>query len=329
MTGRALELRVKALSDDLAVLLSSEPDMDLAVHSVFSRVVNLETPGGRLVTLASAGLDLMPLGLLLEGETGDLTLRTGDRVHYTDATLVLPRCMGKLLTAGAQVLPTRLLRPLCRQPGSMAALDLIRKALLGRNQEGIASLAAFLPQGGEGKGRILNPYAAYLVDDLRLLLDALSAGGLEAVARLAVRLIGFGPGLTPSFDDFLAALVLSLYYDESRDPTSWAVRSFFDRLLEGARDQTNPISRQMLAQATRGRAGLAHLAALQALVTGDLEAIRPAIRRLLAHGATSGADFLFGLYATQLCLPQRHAGSQDRLRLIARRRETLPAQKTG
>ncbi|NLA96404.1 MAG: DUF2877 domain-containing protein [Clostridiaceae bacterium] len=65
------------------------------------------------------------------------------------------------------------------------------------------------------------------------------------------------------------------------------------------------VSRHMLSHAAAGRADTLHLELLEALVQGDLAALEPLVRRLLSFGASSGTDFLLGLYCAQLRMPRQ------------------------
>ncbi|NLA96406.1 MAG: hypothetical protein GX838_06160 [Clostridiaceae bacterium] len=89
MTGPAIYQAV-GISSDLRALLAKHPDLELVVHSVFKSVTNLLSAGQTLVTLASAGRDLMPMGLLVAPGLEGLALRDGQRLHYKEWSFYLP-----------------------------------------------------------------------------------------------------------------------------------------------------------------------------------------------------------------------------------------------
>ena len=101
-------------------------------------------------------------------------------------------------------------------------------------------------------------------------------------------LIGLGPGLTPSGDDLLGALIVTLQ--------AIGRHTFANDLAESitpAFDQTTPISAAYLRAAIAGQASARVHAALNACISGnDLPA---ACAALTAIGHTSGWDALAGM----------------------------------
>lgn len=120
---------------------------------------------------------------------------------------------------------------------------------------------------------------------------ALVSGEPEAVARAAAALAGWGAGLTPSGDDFLAGVMLALWAAGDRLPVS---ATLCPLLYEAAAPRTTRLSRAFLAAARDGLADERWHTLLQALVGGDPEPVAQAVRAILAWGATSGLDMLTG-----------------------------------
>ncbi len=120
---------------------------------------------------------------------------------------------------------------------------------------------------------------------------ALVAGDPEAVTRAAAALAGWGPGLTPSGDDFLAGVMLGLWAVGDRWPVS---ATLCPLLYEAAAPRTTRLSRAFLAAARDGLADERWHTLLQALGAGEPEPVVRAARAILAFGATSGLDMLTG-----------------------------------
>jgi len=105
------------------------------------------------------------------------------------------------------------------------------------------------------------------------------------------RLLGAGPGLTPSGDDLLAGVLLTLRhtgFDAAADKLA-------AMLLRDATHLTNAISVSMLHEAAQGRAGEYALGVLH--MYGATEGFDAAImsRMLNRMGESSGWDFLSGV----------------------------------
>ncbi len=107
-------------------------------------------------------------------------------------------------------------------------------------------------------------------------------------------LLGLGPGLTPSGDDFIGAMLICLAALGWQHQQEHLARS----VISNAAACTNPISQQHLLAATEGfgSSALHHL--LHTLQSGTPANISSALTDLTAIGHTSGWDALAGLYVT-------------------------------
>lgn len=120
-----------------------------------------------------------------------------------------------------------------------------------------------------------------------------------AATESAKIIIGLGPGLTPSCDDFLCGLVASLKTGEKilgiGDDTG-----FFDEIAgsiyEEAREKTTVFGSSMLREAREGVYPLAVVSLIRCLLTEDMEQTAEASRTLLKMGDTSGADTAIGVF---------------------------------
>jgi hypothetical protein len=125
-------------------------------------------------------------------------------------------------------------------------------------------------------------------------------GDMEGLRRGAMGLAGLGNGLTPSGDDFLGGAMLWAW---SAHP---APASLCDTLAQVAAPRTTTLSAAFLRAAARGECSAAWHALLAALSVGGEAQIAAAAHRVLAHGATSGADSLAGFlyFGRETCSPR-------------------------
>ena len=124
--------------------------------------------------------------------------------------------------------------------------------------------------------------------------DAWLARAREVARRehSLVDLIGLGPGLTPSGDDFLVGYLAGL--DAAADPARPALAA---GIVEAAPARTTAISASMLRHAAGGEYAERLHEVVGALCTGRADRITRAVDRAMAYGATSGVDTVVGLFA--------------------------------
>jgi uncharacterized protein DUF2877 len=131
------------------------------------------------------------------------------------------------------------------------------------------------------------------------LADRCAAGDLAHAVDAAERIVGLGPGLTPSGDDILAGLLVSLRTFGEAVPGGTAAIRLADWLgaavTAHAGTRTTALSATLLHCAAQGQAAMEVAAVLRG-IAGQSE-LRPAVRRLLGAGHTSGADLIWGLLA--------------------------------
>ncbi len=136
-----------------------------------------------------------------------------------------------------------------------------------------------------------SPFASYLLTGdlrkLRALKEAWEQGG-EPLAEAVMALAGWGKGLTPSGDDFMAGMMLALWSDHA------ALTSRAAFLYRVAAPRTTLLSRAFLRAASEGLADARWQRLLQAMAAGAAEAVREAAEEALAFGATSGVDMAAG-----------------------------------
>ncbi len=136
-----------------------------------------------------------------------------------------------------------------------------------------------------------SPFAPYLRGEkmprLRMLKAAWMAGG-EALEKAVASLAGWGMGLTPSGDDFIAGMMLALWMDRA----ALTPRAAF--LYQVAAPRTTLLSRAFLRAARDGLADAHWHRLLRALAEGGEAEIRHAASEALAFGATSGVDMAAG-----------------------------------
>lgn len=133
--------------------------------------------------------------------------------------------------------------------------------------------------------------AAPRFDALR---DALARGDLPDFEAAAMRVLGLGPGLTPSGDDLLGGIFFILAHSPRR---AWvkALPAVHAKLRAECAAATNVISAALLSDLMDGCGYRVLHDFVAALDGGQAPDIRAAAAALLRLGASSGADLMAGV----------------------------------
>jgi hypothetical protein len=164
-----------------------------------------------------------------------------------------------------------------------------------------ATHLAVADAGAVGLGPLLlvldgarNPLSSRLVEisaaALSDTLDGLQSGGVRRAATSASRLVGLGPGATPSGDDLLVGLCAGLL--ATGHPLA---RPFARQVADQAAGRTTALAETFLWHAGRGEFAERVQRTAGAILSGDEIGTQAAVWDALAWGATSGADLLVGV----------------------------------
>ncbi len=250
----------------------------------------LESPRRRARVLAA-----FPAGIYLEVRTdlepSVIAIITGAATRLPNSVLLagdLPHVtMGDEAAVGEGVIEVGRLRLRARRwwdpAPPLGRVDPVRLAALPPGPAG--------PPGHAGPEPGLAGHPA--VD---LLAGACAKGWLLGAVSAAEQLVGLGPGLTPSGDDVLAGLLVTLRHLGTAagvERAVWLADWLAATVTYDARSRTTPISAALLHCAARGESCPEVSAVLRALTGRQL--LEAALARLHRLGHTSGADLAQGV----------------------------------
>lgn len=311
-------MRVIAIASDLSEYLKQETRFEGRIHSIFSEVINILTDSEELVTLISEKKSMAPMCLQVDFsgcETKKLV--SDDRVILTAGSIQIPRLRLKALFDGVPAWHTdmdtkglvvnhklmnerlRALRLSLTEDGAAAGL-LPLISVMDRRYGVPEACAPYVEE--------MNTYSEFIEDVFLEVIDLIDHENYNQVIPLLPRIIGFGPGLTPSTDDFLMGLVMTLYYHEKIDhKNDHSVERFAKDLYGAAHGRTTTVSEAMLKNASKGRIAASHRLFIRALFDSDNTIFQKATTEVLKNGSTSGTDFLLGVYTAQILLLRRNS----------------------
>ena len=284
---------------------------EIEVHSVFDHAVYISTGKNELIKLIRNKDFINPYSILIKLEGGapmtSLGFEAGDRVTWD----------GRSLDAGGAILidlsharvykKERLFKKVPPLGADTIAFNLriMRDVIYTHpGREGLVPLLEDVETKGpmkvflESQEKSVSEKARPHIEQL---MWGLFSGDLAAVTENAGAILGLGPGLTPSCDDFLAGLLMSLgfagksFYGKDR-----AAARFFkkagDAIYGLSKEKTTIYSRGLIDDARHGEGPRSAIGLIRCLVTGSPEDTASAAKTLIGMGASTGADLAVGIY---------------------------------
>jgi len=281
--------RASTVSDAVPRRIAKAGVDAIRVQSIYRSVVNISTADG-LLTVASPEGGGLPNGILadLGPDWREIGWHSGMAVVASAGTLRVP-------DAGLEIQIDAAARWSPRLRSSADAAD--TAAARWRRRAGATRAIARGRASAAGFGALLREDAAHdpvgILGVARPILSelvvALEAGDRTRAAEVAARLVGLGPGLTPSGDDVLVGIEAALH--ALARPSA----GFLALAMGGVEERTTALAATLLRHAGAGEFAERLHSLLAALLGADDEAIPAAIDRAVAWGATSGTDCLLGV----------------------------------
>ncbi|MDF2787202.1 MAG: hypothetical protein K0S80_300 [Neobacillus sp.] len=257
------------------------------VHSTFNRTLNIKCfENGDLYTIACSNLDNGPNTLIIDVDSmKSINIVVDDRVHVENNLLYI----GDRLTISIEkvniwesILPSY-------TPNVEILKQNVMKVKEYINIHGVGGgiKKNFIPQ---------NPFEAEVSNMLEkrtlLLFNELINDRISSAFSHAVSLVGLGPGLTPSGDDFLTGLFTIF---NMKNSPFYPYRSFCEDVLKKARTLTNDISYMTLKKAANGKVRDSIISLLNSILVEDDQDLILSLNKLLNIGSSSGTDIAYGI----------------------------------
>jgi len=257
--------------------------------------------GDHLITLTAPTSGNLPYGVLLPHEImGDVTsLESGLEVEFTPGSLRIPhRHLIIDFSNAARWFPKTFETTQMRAECIEANLSTLENALLrvkgGDGLAGVARHMARLPYVSESVG--LNHYSRKALPILGRVMFLWKSGQLLEAIVESGGLLGLGPGLTPSGDDFLLGMMAALQKLRHVFPALGPrLRLVNNYMCSCQLNSTNEISAAFLRQAQAGLFPEKLIDLIVSLVRSPIRDTSSLLNDLSKLGATSGTDMATGL----------------------------------
>lgn len=300
-------MKVLCVSEDCLRYISEGPrEKHGEIHAMFDRAVNVRFHDGTLMTLVSKALDLAPM-------TCQVSMASFKQSGWSQGTSVVAEA--ERLSIGSDCLDFNKAVIWATELSSGELPEILPRALMHQRLERFITV---LMDKGKPEGLLpylcrtscvphpkackkddnTNPYVTFIEGRLDQFISAYRDGSESGDAKVMTafsRIVGFGPGLTPATDDFVAGfMAASLWAPYGKFMERRLLVQRNQKLAVLARDKTTFVSESMLAHAAHGRIAQKYRSLLELLCYGFQGNLEDATLKALDHGDTSGTDFLTG-----------------------------------
>jgi hypothetical protein len=273
------------------------------IHSVFHNALYILTGDWRLIGVVGPRSYNMPINLkvwLPKGlAIGDLGLSQGIPVRRSGDLLMIGGDLSVDLRGVRIWKPVRKPLEVLDEAGLSRSIKEVEDAASER-----ASAEGFGPLISHREGLIANdlggipsdgPMISKAARGIASLFKAVKERDPIGIDRSVTGLVGLGPGLTPSGDDFLTGFLASLVFGARGFPHrfSFPIGSLRGSVLR-ARASTTLVSREFLLHAVEGEVAEPVNDLIAALFDGSPQ-LRPLTHEVVDMGETSGCDIALGV----------------------------------
>lgn len=303
-------LKALFICEDLMKIIIDEKILHGKVHSIFNNACNIEA-GDKFITLLSSDKKMSPMSVIIgNGEVVNFKKLNLNQSFHFDFCREKIYCLEKdiRITLGEAQ----------RWASKIDKLsDFVSEDKLLEN---IITLEKILKKSGKfyGMGSLVNtlaeafPFLELMIIDINDMdenidfikrrfvnfIDCVLKRNFENIGDAAVRIIGYGIGLTPSVDDFISGLMISSLYLAAYYKLKLSkVYEFNSGITSLALNKTTKVSSEMLKHSSKGKTTEVVKELMKALLTENNEdIISKALLSSIKYGETSGTDISLGIY---------------------------------
>ena len=275
------------------------------IHSIFRHACNVSLESNVLLTLVSSEIGNLSHGIRLKTppkftflhqlHVGQPVACRGGILRVSGSDLSADLRTASLWHVDLKGLQIDLRQRSTAQAWTVAWLELGKH----RHRNGLSAMIQALSPSRQNcvtSFEIIKTLVGRAVGLVPILMDATRNVQVDNVITAIRPLIGLGPGLTPSGDDFIVGYLAGLWSAGGSDPSRSRFMSSVGTWLSQAAACTNAISRTYIKSAVNGNVSEPIATLAQRIGHAkSVDSVREATRTALQVGSTSGTDGVLGL----------------------------------
>jgi hypothetical protein len=292
---------------EIANSLILDPHFKGMIHSTFTNAFNILTSAQEIIVVTSKR-DRGPSAINVDLNTSflDNGIKECMPVTRADNYLIVPKAQIAFSLRNASVwsIPDQV-------GGSPLNTTILRKNIETLNgffkvlneRSALGQLSLYVHKNFEGiNTRQLSLLTLYALPRIRRLVTSIKNMDYDEIGEAATSLVGLGPGLTPSGDDVLAALMATMRLSANcLGIKEDVIKTMNERILAQIDGRTNLLSQKQMEQAAEGKVSEPIYDFIEALLLPD-DDLLDKYSRVLRIGGTSGEDLTLGILIGLDCM---------------------------
>lgn len=287
--------------------LNKAKEIEGKLHSVFNHVININYED-ELISILSKDVSMMPMAILLSNSVNfkKQNLSQDMNVVINKNNILVKEAELEINIGNISTWNSLVNFDYKRSAESklLLKIDCLERFILNEGSlDGIASITFNIHKYVKGLKPSnteipLNNYSNFIIERIAEFLDYIMNNQLSKISKSSKRIIGFGPGLTPSIDDFIAGLMISfVYLSDFYDLDRSKFIAINNEIVKEVKNRTTKVSETMILFASRGECSEVLRKFIHCLLsdTEDTQFIN-CLRGTISLGETSGTDTLSGVY---------------------------------
>ncbi len=310
------------ISKDLLEYIKNNTTIIANVHSIFNNACNIEFKE-KLITILTKDKIMAPMSIVIDNQEGfdfkKLKINSNSKFVFTDEFIICSNFTfkvnlkkGKIYNPNIKKIDNYieeeiLLKNLIKMKDILfeyGKLDffypLIADIKNSINNELVYKLRIMNPEKLRNGLSLKNNDKSYLFikDKFIEFLKAIISFDISNIEDYASNIIGFGFGLTPSIDDFISGLMISIIYlGDYYNLDIKNIYKFNNKLITKSISKTTKVSSEMLINSAKGAISRGIKLLMTTLLSDDDDVrITNDLKRVISFGETSGSDMAFGIY---------------------------------
>ncbi|AGK52376.1 DUF2877 domain-containing protein [Bacillus sp. 1NLA3E] len=279
---------IQAKSGDVGFIQAIEiSKFNGIIHSIFDKTVNIQClETGDLYSLACNKLDNGPNSIVIEiNSFKEIDIEVNDRIFVENKVLSIKNKLAITIEYAEKWE--------CSLPNYPVNDErlIVNLAIMKGHIEKHGKCGG-MKKNLQAKSPFEVEMAKMLEERSHSLCCSLVNNRVNDALQHAISLIGLGPGLTPSGDDFLTGLLTTF---NMPDCPCQSYKGFCEQVVMSAKLLTNDISFMTLRKASLGKVRESIVCLINSAVNGREKELISALDNVLKIGSSSGTDIALGL----------------------------------